>query len=95
MGGLGVVLLYGVVLWRFLAAARRARDTFGRCLCIVCAGMLACHVFENIGMNLGLMPVTGIPLPLISYGGSNMLASMLTVAIVLSVRYRTFHRGQI
>ena len=57
--------------------------------------MLACHVFENIGMNLGLMPVTGIPLPFISYGGSNMLASMLTVAIVLSVRYRTFHRGQI
>ena len=53
------------------------------------------HVFENIGMNLGLMPVTGIPLPFISYGGSNMLASMLTVAIVLSVRYRTFHRGQI
>ena len=95
MGGLGVVLLYGVVLWRFLAAARRARDTFGRCLCIGCAGMLACHVFENIGMNLGLMPVTGIPLPFISYGGSNMLASMLTVAIVLSVRYRTFHRGQI
>lgn len=95
MGGLFLVLLYALVLWRFFVAAKGSRDTFGRCLCIGCAGMLGCHVFENIGMNLGLMPVTGIPLPFISYGGSNMLASMLTVAIVFSVRYRTFHRGQI
>lgn len=95
MGGLLVVLLFALVLWRFFVAARDSRDTFGRCLCIGAAGMLGCHVFENIGMNLGLMPVTGIPLPFISYGGSNMLASMLTVAIVFSVRYRTFRRGQI
>lgn len=95
MGGLFLVLLYALVLWRFFVAAKGSRDTFGRCLCIGCAGMLGCHVFENMGMNLGLMPVTGIPLPFISYGGSNMLASMLTVAIVFSVRYRTFHRGQI
>lgn len=95
MGGLFLVLLYALVLWRFFVAAKGSWDTFGRCLCIGCAGMLGCHVFENIGMNLGLMPVTGIPLPFISYGGSNMLASMLTVAIVFSVRYRTFHRGQI
>lgn len=95
MGGLFLMLLYALVLWRFFVAAKGSRDTFGRCLCIGCAGMLGCHVFENMGMNLGLMPVTGIPLPFISYGGSNMLASMLTVAIVFSVRYRTFHRGQI
>ena len=46
-------------------------------------------------MNMGLMPVTGIPLPLISYGGSNMMATLTTIAIVLSVNYRAYNRGQI
>ena len=53
------------------------------------------HVFENIGMNMGLLPVTGIPLPFISYGGSNMLATLATIGIVLSVNYRAYNRGQI
>ena len=50
--------------------------------------MLAAHVFENIGMTMGLMPITGIPLPFISYGGSNMLTNMIGVGIVLNVYMR-------
>ena len=57
--------------------------------------MMGFHVFENIGMNMGLLPVTGIPLPFISYGGSNMLATLATIGIVLSVNYRAYNRGQI
>jgi rod shape determining protein RodA len=57
--------------------------------------MLGFHVFENIGMSMGLMPVTGIPLPLISYGGSNMMATLVTIGMVLSVNYRAINRGQI
>ena len=51
-------------------------------------GMLMAHTFENIGMNIGLMPVTGIPLPFISYGGSNLLTNMMVVGIVLNVHMR-------
>ncbi len=49
--------------------------------------MIAFHVFQNIGMTIGLMPITGIPLPFISYGGSGLLANMMVIGIVLSVRY--------
>lgn len=88
-GGIVLVLLYMVLLFRWLYIAWDARDTYGRCLAVGCGAMLAMHVFENIGMNVGVMPVTGIPLPLISYGGSNMMATLLTAAIVVSVHYRT------
>ena len=60
-----------------------------------CTTMLAAHVFENIGMCMGAMPVTGIPLPFISYGGSNMLASIACVGIVLSVYARATGRRQL
>lgn len=95
VGGAVLIGLFLVVLWRFFVAAKNARDTFGRCICVGCSAMLGIHVIENIGMNIGLMPVTGIPLPLISYGGSNMLTTLMVVGMVLSVRYRSFHKGQI
>ena len=88
-GGFLLVLVYLVLLFRWLYIAWNARDTYGRCLCVGCGAMLAVHVFETIGMNVGVMPVTGIPLPLISYGGSNMMATLMTAAIVVSVHYRT------
>ncbi len=92
-GGILLVLLYMALLFRWLYIAWNARDTYGRCLAVGCGAMLAVHVFENIGMNMGVMPVTGIPLPLISYGGSNMMATLITAAIVVSVHYRT-HTGR-
>ena len=54
--------------------------------------MLLFHVFENIGMNIGLMPVTGIPLPLISYGGSNLLTTLISIGMVLNVHMRSQRR---
>lgn len=92
LGAAIVVLIYFLLLFHWLRTALNARDTFGRCLVVGCTVMLAAHVFENIGMNLGAMPVTGIPLPFISYGGSNMLASLCCVGIVMSVYARSAGR---
>ena len=95
VGAAILILLFFLLLLRILLVARRSKDMFGRCLCVGTVAMMGFHVFENIGMNMGLMPVTGIPLPLISYGGSNIMATLITVAMVLSVNYRAYNRGQI
>ena len=98
VGFVGSVVLVLVFFWLFfhwLRTALRARDTYGRCLAVGCTAMLVSHVFENIGMCMGAMPVTGIPLPFISYGGSNMLASLACVGIVMSVYARATGRRQL
>lgn len=95
VGSAILILLFFLLLLRILMVARRSKDMFGRCLCVGTVAMMGFHVFENIGMNMGLLPVTGIPLPFISYGGSNMLATLVTIGIVLSVNYRAYNRGQI
>ena len=77
IGGLIVVLLFGLLLWRTISIALRARDKYAMYVVVGVACMIFAHVFENIGMAMGVMPVTGIPLPFISYGGSNMLTNML------------------
>ena len=64
------------------------RDNFGTLLAFGVTAMLIAHVFENIGMTIGLMPMTGIPLPFVSYGGSNTLTNMIGVGIVLNVYMR-------
>ena len=87
-GAMLLILAFFLLLFHWLHTALRARDTFGRCLIVGCTVMLAAHIFENIAMNLGAMPVTGIPLPFISYGGSNMLASLACVGIAMSVYAR-------
>ncbi|MGN0778990.1 MAG: FtsW/RodA/SpoVE family cell cycle protein [Aristaeellaceae bacterium] len=84
--GCSIVLLgYLLILLRMLYLARYTRDKFGMLVIIGVMGMLLFHVFENIGMTLGLMPITGIPLPFLSYGGSNMMTNMGGVALVLNV----------
>ena len=86
--GLLVVLL-GVVLWRALRIAARTDDLFGR----VAAAGIACwfgfQAFQNIGMCLGIMPVTGVPLPFLSYGGSSMFASLLAVGLLQNIHGRS------
>ncbi|MFI9723224.1 rod shape-determining protein RodA [Streptomyces sp. NPDC052396] len=81
-----VIALIGVVLWRGLSIARRAGDTFGMLLAIGVVCWLAFQSFENIGMTLGIMPVAGIPLPFVSYGGSSMFAVCGAMGILQSVR---------
>lgn len=88
VGGVVLISLYFILIFRWLWIAFRSKDYFGMCLVTGCMGMLLAHVFENIGMTIGLMPVTGIPLPFISYGGSNLLTNMIAVGIVLNVWMR-------
>ena len=80
-----LILLYFLLLWRGLQIARRARDRLGALLAVGVVSMLGFHVFINIGMTLGLLPITGIPLPLFSYGGSNLLASLLALGLLLNI----------
>lgn len=84
--GCSLVLLgYLLIILRMLYLARYTRDKYGMLIIIGVMGMLLFHVFENIGMTLGLMPITGIPLPFLSYGGSNMVTNMGGIALVLNV----------
>lgn len=88
VGGTILIVLFFVLIFRWMFMAAKAKDSYGAFMIIGGAGMLTAHVFENIGMNIGLMPVTGIPLPFISYGGSNLLTNMLVVGVVQSVWMR-------
>lgn len=88
LGCVIVLLLLLFIIYRCFAAAKKARDTFGSMLCIGVGCFLLFHTMENIGMCLNLLPVTGIPLPFFSSGGSNLLASYLAVGLVLNVKFR-------
>lgn len=85
IGGLVIILIYFVLIFRTLQIAMKSKNRFGSFYCVGIASMMIFHVFENIGMSMGLMPVTGIPLPFMSYGGSNMLTNMLAYGLVLNV----------
>jgi rod shape determining protein RodA len=87
--GAGVLIaLLGVVIWRALAIATRTDDLFGRLAAAGIACWFAFQAFQNIGMCLGIMPVTGVPLPFVSYGGSSMFASLLAVGLLQNIRLR-------
>ncbi|MDD6309317.1 MAG: rod shape-determining protein RodA [Clostridia bacterium] len=83
-----VLVLLTILIIRCFQIAAASRDSFGEMIAAGVGFMFIAHVFESIGMCIGLLPVTGIPLPFVSYGGSNLLASMLAVALVTSVGMR-------
>lgn len=85
IGGLGLILLYFILISRFIKIANKSKDLFGSLMVIGIAAMLLFHIWENIGMTIGLMPVTGIPLPFMSYGGTFQLSNMICIGIALSV----------
>ena len=89
VGGLILLTLYGLLLWRITIIGWRARDGLGRLVAMGLATMLLFQVIVNIGMVIGLMPVTGIPLPLITYGGSSTVSILFGMGIVQSVRMHT------
>ncbi len=88
IGGLLVIILLSLLIYRCIHIGLTSRNLLGRHICTGVAAMLSFQVFENIGMCLGLFPVTGITLPFYSYGGSSMITTMLAMGLVLSVRYR-------
>jgi rod shape determining protein RodA len=87
--GAGVlILLFTVLIWRALHISLRADDMFGRVAAAGIACWFAFQTFQNIGMCLGIMPVTGVPLPLVSYGGSSMFASMMALGLLQNIAMR-------
>jgi len=85
VGCMFVVGMYLLIILRLMYLARYTSDRFGQMIIIGVMGMLLFHVFENVGMTTGLMPVTGIPLPFLSYGGSNLVTNMAGIGLVLNV----------
>jgi rod shape determining protein RodA len=87
--GATVLLLFEAVLvWQALAVAGVARDTFGRLIAVGIAAMFMCHLLVNVGMNMSIMPITGIPLPFISYGGSFTLTTLAAIGLLQSIALR-------
>ena len=90
VGALGVMLLYFVLLMRLTQNAQTAPDRAGTFVVMGVVAVLSFHILVNVGMVVGFMPVTGIPLPLMSYGGSSVLFMFLALGIVMNVRMRRF-----
>lgn len=84
-----VISVFFMLIYRIIHTSLESNDPYGSYLCAGIVGMLTFQIFQNIGMNIGLLPITGIPLPFISYGGSSLLTSMITIGIVLNVASRT------
>jgi rod shape determining protein RodA len=90
LGGGAVLLAFGVLCARIWRAAASARDTAGTLICVGVLAMFLFHIFQNVGMTLGMMPITGIPLPFLSYGGSAILVSFAAIGLVLNVEMHRF-----
>ncbi len=88
IGAVILLTLYLIVMLRGIQIAREARDTFGRLLAVGITSMLAFHVLVNVGMTTGIMPVTGIPLPLMSYGISSLTTNIMAIAILMNIHMR-------
>jgi rod shape determining protein RodA len=90
VGAATVLALYGALLWRIWRTAQLSRDLLGTLMCVGVLSMFTFQIFENVGMAMGIMPVTGIPLPLLSYGGSSTLTTFACLGLVLNVHSRRF-----
>jgi rod shape determining protein RodA len=90
MGGAALLGLFAIVIWRSLRIAAMARDTFGMLVAAGIAGMWAFQLFVNVGMTMGIMPITGLPLPFVSFGGSGLLMNFIAVGLLLNIHMRRF-----
>ncbi|UPK76445.1 rod shape-determining protein RodA [Nocardioidaceae bacterium SCSIO 66511] len=92
VGAGAVIALFAIVLWRGLRIARNAHDFFGQLAAVGIVVWFGFQSFQNIGMCLGIMPVTGVPLPFVSSGGTSLFASMMAVGLLLNIHRRTEQR---
>lgn len=93
IGSAVLIALLAIILWRAVMIAFRADDMFGRLVATGIVAWLAFQMFENIGMSLGIMPITGIPLPLVSAGGTSMMATWVAVGLLQNVRLHAVRAG--
>ncbi|MGQ0616558.1 MAG: rod shape-determining protein RodA [Acidimicrobiia bacterium] len=89
-GSATLLAMFSILAWRIWRTAQLARDPFGMLVCVGVLCMFMFQIFENVGMTMGIMPVTGIPLPFVSYGGSSTLAYFMAIGLVLNVHMRRF-----
>ena len=85
VGAALVLLLYGLLIWRALRILVMSKDLFGSLVAAGVAAMLMFQVFVNVGMTIGIMPITGVTLPLMSYGGSSVITTLLAVGLLQSI----------
>lgn len=90
VGGMTVLLLFGILAFRAFRIALLSKDPFGTYVAAGIASMFSAQVFINIGMTMGIMPITGIPLPFVSYGGTSTLANFVAVGLLLNIHMRRF-----
>jgi len=90
LGSVTLLGLFGLLLWRAFRVALLSKDPFGTYLAAGIASMLALQMFVNVGMTVGIMPITGIPLPFVSYGGSSLLTNSVAIGLLLNVHMRRF-----
>jgi len=90
LGAVAVLMLFLLILWRAYRIALTSKDPFGTFVAVGVAAMIAIQVFVNVGMTIGIMPITGIPLPFISYGGSALIADLIGVGLLMNVQMRRF-----
>jgi len=88
VGSVAILLLYMLLLYRGVKTAQNAKDKFGRLLAAGITSMMAFHVLVNVGMTIGIMPVTGIPLPFLSYGVSSLTTNLVSIGILLNIQAR-------
>ena len=88
VGAAFIILLFMIIIWRGIAIALDADDNFGTLLAVGVTGMFMFHILVNIGMTAGIMPVTGVPLPFLSYGVSSLITNLMLVALLLNIKAR-------
>lgn len=88
VGALALILFYVIILYRSIKISREAKDIFGSIVCVGIASMMLFSIFQNVGMTIGLLPITGITLPFMSAGGSSLLAAFIEIALILNIGMR-------
>ena len=84
----GIIFLYVILITKAVYVAKTAKDDLGSYIAMGIAGIFFFHMLENIGMTMGLLPITGIPLPFVSYGGSSLLSNFIMIGLLLNISGR-------
>jgi len=87
IGASVIISLFFLLIYHITKVALETKNSFYTCICVGVISMITFHVFQNIGMTVGVLPITGIPLPFISYGGSSLLGNMLAIGLIFSIRF--------